>query len=154
MLAHPSLAARQYTSVGIETGVNSANPHKLVAMLFEGAQIALADAIRCVFRGDSERKSHALGKAIAIITEGLLASLDRRVNDPLVEHLAQLYGYMARRLMLANAQENTDAIEEVKQLLQELGQAWDDIAPVRRQQKTITQFLPTPSHINGLPKKP
>lgn len=132
MLAHPSLAARQYVSVGIETGVNSANPHKLVAMLFEGTQVALADAIRHTSSGNVERKSQALGKAIAIITEGLLASLDRRVDDPLVEHLAQLYAYMATRLTKANVHEDARAIEEVKGLLQELSQAWSEIAPSRR----------------------
>jgi flagellar protein FliS len=132
MLAHPSLAARQYASVGIETGVNSASPHKLVAMLFEGTQIALADAIRHIRCGNAECKSQALGKAIAIITEGLLASLDRRINDPLVEHLAQLYGYMARRLAVANARDDMAAIEEIKSLALELGQAWNEIAPSRR----------------------
>ena len=35
-------AISAYQRVGVETGVESADPHKLILMLFEGAQEALA----------------------------------------------------------------------------------------------------------------
>ncbi|MBI2225220.1 MAG: flagellar protein FliS, partial [Betaproteobacteria bacterium] len=33
-----------YQRVGVETGVEAADPHKLILMLFEGARLALAEA--------------------------------------------------------------------------------------------------------------
>lgn len=37
----PSRAIKNYQSIGIESGVVSADPHKLILMLFEGARQAL-----------------------------------------------------------------------------------------------------------------
>ena len=37
-------AISAYQRVGVESGIESANPHKLILMLFEGAQEALAKA--------------------------------------------------------------------------------------------------------------
>jgi flagellar secretion chaperone FliS len=124
-------AAKQYATIGVETGVSAASPHKLIVMLFEGAQISLNEAIRQLQRGDAQRKGAAIGKAVTIISEGLLTSLDLSVNTSLAQQLAQLYQYMIRRLIAANAHDDAAGIEEVKVLLNELGQAWSDIAPTR-----------------------
>ena len=67
-----------YAQVGIETSVVDANPHRLIAMLFEGARAAINLASAAIQRGDVLAKVRAFDKAISIIGQGLQASLDHQ----------------------------------------------------------------------------
>ena len=97
----PTRAIKNYQAVGIESGVASADPHKLILMLFEGARQAL-DCSRLYIQQDKiAAKGEMISKAIMIIDHGLKASLDKSVGGELVERLEQLYDYMTTRLLAA-----------------------------------------------------
>ena len=119
-----------YQRVCVETGVQAANPHKLVLMLYEGALLALSDAKQHMLRRETAGKGRALSKAIMIIDSGLKASLDVKAGGELGERLAALYQYMCDRLLHANLHNRPEIIEEVRQLLMELRGAWEQINPV------------------------
>src|SRR5262245_27872963 len=119
-----------YANVGLETGVDAADPHRLVLMLFEGAMLALADAKAHIARRAPAAKGAALSKAIAIIQDGLKASLDIKAGGELGARLATLYDYMVLRLLRANIENRLDYIDEVSRLLGELRGAWEQIRPV------------------------
>lgn len=125
----PHRAAQAYASVGLETGVPSADPHRLILMLFEAAQVAIADARRYMQLGEIGRKCEAVSKAVRIIDEGLSASLDIGSGGALARSLAELYAYMTRRLLLANARNQPELLDEVRVLLGELKDAWAAIPP-------------------------
>jgi flagellar protein FliS len=74
-------------------------------------------------------KGKSISKAIAIIGEGLNASLDRRVGGELAQNLSSLYDYMVRRLVDANLKNDVTILDEVERLLTELTEAWDGIRP-------------------------
>ncbi|GJL74418.1 flagellar export chaperone FliS [Nitrosomonas sp.] len=116
-----------YQRIGVETGVESANPHKLILMLFEGAQEALAKAKMHIRHSEIARKGEALSKAIMIIDHGLKASLDMNVGGELAFHLQALYDYMTSRLLIANLKNDIEIIDEVNGLLNELYGAWKAI---------------------------
>jgi flagellar secretion chaperone FliS len=118
-----------YQSVCVETGVQSADPHKLVLMLYEGALLALADAQLHMKQRETAKKGRALSKAIMIIDGGLKTSLDIKAGGELGERLAALYDYMCERLLHANLHNRPEIIEEVRQLLTELRGAWEQIVP-------------------------
>jgi len=118
-----------YTSVGIETGVQTADAHKLVLMLYEGALLALVEAKRHMGRRETAAKGAALSKAIMIIDDGLKASLDINAGGELGERLAALYDYMCERLLHANLHNRPELIDEVSRLLTELRGAWEEIRP-------------------------
>ena len=118
-----------YQRVGVETGVQAADPHKLVLMLYEGALLALSEALGHMARRETANKGRALSKAIMIIDGGLKASLDIKAGGKLGEHLAALYSYMCNRLLHANLHNRPEIIEEVRQLLMELRGAWEQIDP-------------------------
>jgi flagellar protein FliS len=120
-------AINAYTNVGLETGVQAADPHKLVLMLYEGALLALIDAKRHMAQGETAAKGKALSKAIMIIDSGLKASLDVNAGGELGERLAALYDYMGERLLQANLHNRPELIEEVSRLLSELRGAWEQI---------------------------
>jgi len=120
-------ATKAYAAVEIESGVHAADPHKLIAMLFQGALLALANARNGMLRKDIPAKGASISKAIMIIGEGLQASLDKNVGGELAQNLDALYGYMCTRLLVANVNDDVAALDEVARLLGELKGAWDSI---------------------------
>lgn len=120
--------AKAYATVGIETGVAAANPHKLILMLFDGALLSLSSAASHMQQNHVAEKGMAISKSIDIISNGLRASLDLKAGGDLAERLFALYEYMERRLLHANLNNDLAAIEEVSHLLGELRSAWEEIA--------------------------
>lgn len=129
MFGSPANGASVYAKVGVETGVAAASPHKLIVMLFEGAMVSISSAIQHMQAGDIAAKGRAISKAISIIESGLRASLDKKVGGELALSLDALYEYMTARLLIANAKNQQDILEEVHQLLKGLKNAWEAIAP-------------------------
>lgn len=122
-------AIKSYAKIGVESGVTAADPHKLIAMLYQGALLAIANAKNGIMRKDISAKGVAISKAIAIIDEGLSASLDKKVGGPLAQNLSALYEYMCTRLAAANLKNDTAALDEVARLLADLKEAWENIRP-------------------------
>lgn len=125
------LAARRgaaaYSSVGVETGVSTADPHKLILMLFEGALLQIGTAVIALEKKDVPTKGMAISKAIEIILNGLKVSLDYEAGGDLAQLLGALYDYMTQRLLYANLHNSRPAMDEVTQLLTDLKSAWEAI---------------------------
>ncbi|MDP2795711.1 MAG: flagellar export chaperone FliS [Sulfurisoma sp.] len=122
-----SSAKAAYGKVGLDIGVETASPHKLVIMLYDGALMALASAGAQLKRGDKMAMSESILKASAIIAQGLRDSLDAKVGGELAVRLAALYDYMCFRLQFANIKCDPGAIDEVVGLLHDLRGAWEEI---------------------------
>lgn len=120
-------AIRAYAHVGIETGVSTADSHKLILMLFQGALLAIASAKNQMLRKETAKKGKSISHAIAIIESGLQASLDKNVGGELTQNLSALYDYMTARLITANLKNDADILDEVTRLLSELKIAWENI---------------------------
>ncbi|MEK6736457.1 MAG: flagellar export chaperone FliS [Pseudomonadota bacterium] len=132
-------AIAAYQRIGVETGVESADPHKLILMLFEGAQEAIARAKMHMQLNEVAEKGQMISKAIMIIDHGLKASLDKNAGRDLALKLEALYDYMSNRLLIANLQNSPEILTEVNGLLAELHGAWkaigkptDEITPALR----------------------
>lgn len=119
--------AAAYSSVGIETGVTTADPHKLILMLFEGALLQIGTAAIALENKDVPAKGMAISKAIEIILNGLKVSLDYEAGGELAQRLGALYDYMTQRLLYANLHNSRPAMDEVTQLLTDLKSAWEAI---------------------------
>lgn len=117
-------AARAYGQVGITSGVDAADPHRLILMLFDGALEAIARARLHLAAGHVAAKGQAVSQAVLIVEQGLNASLDRRAGGPLAQTLTELYDYIARRLLIANAGNDADGFDEASRLLGELRASW------------------------------
>lgn len=122
-------AINAYNKVGTESSVMGANPHKLISMLFHGALLAIANAKNRMLRKETAAKGKSISKAIAIIGEGLNASLNKSAGGELAQNLSSLYDYMVMRLVDANLKNDITALDEVARLLTELTEAWDSIRP-------------------------
>ena len=118
--------AHAYRQIDAETGVASASPHRLVAMLFDNLVDSIAQARGAMQAGRIEDKAHAVGRAVRIVEEGLRASLDPRAGE-LAERLNELYGYVAQRLTLANLRNDLAMLDECQGLVAPLRDAWVQI---------------------------
>lgn len=116
-----------YAQVGMETGVGTADPHRLILMLFDGALLCVASAHQQMEAKNIAAKGENISKAINIIANGLKASLDMTAGGELSERLAALYDYMCERLLFANLKNNPAVLDEVRNLLHELKGAWEEI---------------------------
>ncbi|MDD2407290.1 MAG: flagellar export chaperone FliS [Tepidiphilus sp.] len=119
--------ANAYSQVSLETAVQSADPHQLILMLYDGALMALAQAVVAMEQKDIPKRAQSISRAIAIIHDGLHASLDVESGGELGERLAALYDYMVERLTQANATNNAAAVQEVSGLLRTLREAWAEM---------------------------
>jgi flagellar protein FliS len=122
-------AINAYNKVGAESSVIGADPHKLISMLFQGALLAIANAKNGMLRKETAVKGKSISKAIAIIGEGLNASLNKSAGGELAQNLSSLYDYMVMRLVDANLKNDITVLDEVARLLTELTGAWDSIPP-------------------------
>lgn len=121
--------AESYAKVGLESAVASADPHRLIMMLFDGAIAAISLARLHMEAGDIAQKGASISKAIDLITNGLRASLDMEAGGDLAERLGSLYDYMSQRLLFANLKNSVGALDEVSELLTGLRDAWAQISP-------------------------
>jgi flagellar protein FliS len=124
MLSQNPYGASAYRAIGIETGVAAADPLGLVVMLYDGAIQAIARAESHLAQGEIAARGQYTSKAIDIVTQGLSASLDRKVGGALAESLGALYDYMGRRLFTANLRNDPAIYAEVRTLLLDLRTSW------------------------------
>lgn len=121
--------AQAYRSVGAQTAIAAAGPHRLVAMLFDGALDAMVQAKGALRGGRIDAKCHAIGRAARIVDEGLRAALNLRDGGELAADLQALYSYLGARLTLANLRNDEALLDECHRLLVPLRDAWHDIGP-------------------------
>ena len=115
--------AQSYHKVAVESGVDSASPHTLIKMLFEGAIARLHNAVTCMENQQIERRSELISSALSIIG-GLQSSLDLEKGGALAENLDGLYDYMQRQLFRATVDNDASLIAEVAGLLETLKEGW------------------------------
>ena len=123
--------AEQYRKVGVSSRVVDADPHRLVALLLEGAGERIRRAEACLASGDQALKGKAIGEACAIIGH-LNGSLDHEAGGEIAGNLSALYDYVIQRLTEANLNNDVAALQESLSLLSEIESAWNAIPSDQR----------------------
>ena len=121
-------AAQTYARIGLETSVAAASPARLVVMLYDGALGAIADARRHQAAGKVALRGRSLGHAMAIVREGLRASLDTSRGGEIAHQLSDLYLFIELRLFTANSTGADKPLAEAAALLADLREAWVTLA--------------------------
>jgi len=129
--AHIYNAISRYRQVRTEGAVEEANPHRLIAMLFDGALSRMSLAAAHMRRGEIEEKGAAITRALEIVG-ALRASLDMNVPGGLPQRLDALYDYVSRRMLHANVENDPRVLDEVGGLLRVIADAWAQISPAAR----------------------
>ncbi|MBI3608262.1 MAG: flagellar export chaperone FliS [Nitrospirae bacterium] len=119
----PSQGAQRYQ----EASVQSASPERLIGLLYAEALRCLAEARDAVSRGDESAKRRWMRKSVDVLAE-LLGSLNMQHGQGVAAGLATLYEYLAKRLLQAHCDENTEPFDEIIGLLTPIKDAWDHIS--------------------------
>lgn len=120
--------ANAYRAVGASTAVTDASPHKLVSMLYVGLLGEINRARGAIARRDIAEKGRAIGHAVRIVQEGLLAPLDMNNGGEIAANLQHLYDYVVRKLTFANLHNDDAALGECARLVETLREGWEAIA--------------------------
>lgn len=134
-MSFPPNAAKlaAYRSNSAHAGVETADPHRLVVMLMDGALERIAAARGLMSHGGVAEKAQLLQRAVAIIDE-LRNGLNFKAGGEIAHNLDRLYEYMCTRLMQANATNKPEVLDEVSRLLNEIRSAWLQIPAQGRAQ--------------------
>jgi len=127
-VGHRAPMAAMYRGVGATTAVDGASPHKLVSMLYQALAGEIAAARGAISRSDVAEKGRAIGHAVRIVEEGLVAPLDLAAGGALAANLRDLYDYIVRRLTIANLKSDDAALADCATLVQTMRDSWDAIA--------------------------
>jgi len=134
-MSRHNLAAQQYGAMDLQSRTEKASPHQLIQMLIDGAIVRIRASIGHIERGETVKKAELIGKAINII-DGLRGSLDMEKGGQLSTNLDELYFYITRKLLEANAENNT----QVCSILEEIKSAWDSIKETPEVKKSTSEF--------------
>jgi flagellar secretion chaperone FliS len=121
--------ANAYQQIGLETATAGATPHKLIALLFDGFQDAVARARGAMQARQIEAKGRAIGHAARIVEEGLKAGLNLKDGGKIAADLDALYAYIGMRLTYANLHNDEVALDECARLIEPVRSAWAEIGP-------------------------
>jgi len=114
-----------------ENEILSADPVKLVQLLYRGALDAIGGARQYLAAGDIQARSQALTKALNILTE-LIQTLDHARGGELSQNLLRVYDYAQRLLIDANARQADGPLAEAQGLLATLQEAWKSATTVEQ----------------------
>jgi flagellar protein FliS len=111
-----------------QNAVLTAPPGRLVVMLYEGAGRFLRRASMAMEMGEIAKANTALQRAEAIIDE-LTVTLDFDRGGEIATSLRDLYLFCRRHLNEARLEKDTEKIDQVAGLLDELRDAFAQIDP-------------------------
>jgi len=117
-----------------ETKVKTASQGQLIIMLYNEAVKNLDQGLELLGLNTGEKKSpgniekisNSILRTQEIITE-LIVSLDFEQGGEIAKNLFSLYTWFSKELMEANISQDIDKVKDVRNLLNELKSAWEEI---------------------------
>lgn len=117
--------AGQYGRIDLAGRIQSADPHALVAILFDELLGAIARVRRAVEAG---RAAPALERALDVI-QALRMTLDHDRGGAIAGSLAAVYEEALRQLLLGVRERDTLRVDTALEMIAEIADAWTQIAP-------------------------
>jgi len=110
-----------------ENAVSTQSRGRIVVLLYEGAIKFMKQAIMALEQEDYELKGRYIVRAQDIINE-LNAVLDMEVGGEVAQNLRSLYLFMNTYLSKANIERDTEMLNDVINIMEELNSGWKAIA--------------------------
>jgi len=123
---------KTYQNINVESGINAADPHTIISMLFDGVFQSVSIAKGAIERKELDVKSKQLNKAMSIL-RSLQDSLDMESEPEISKSFNDLYAYCIDRLTEVSVSLDCAIIDEVVNLLKPLADAWKNISESDKQ---------------------
>jgi flagellar secretion chaperone FliS len=118
--------SNQAHSAYLQSRILTADPLELVRLMYQAAIGEVRNARLHLANRDIRPRSQSISKACAMLAE-LTVALDRKAGGEYAERLADLYGYMMRKLTEANFRQRDEPMTEVLGLLSTLLEGWEGV---------------------------
>ncbi len=118
--------ASAYSKLSTTTGVENADPHRLIQMLIDGAIEKINRAKLFMSNNKTAEKGQHISWAISIIG-GLRGSLNMDQGGELSQNLDSLYEYCSVTLVEANVENSLTKLDDVLRVMQQVKEGWDGI---------------------------
>lgn len=119
--------ANAYARMSVESTVMSASPHRLITLLFQGAEDSIRAARLHIEVGNIEAKGQAISKALDIVNNGLSAALDKDAGGEIVENLENIYAFVSNLLMQANRENSVEKLDKASEILETIASGWREV---------------------------
>jgi len=117
---HASMA---YQEIDLHTQIEGASAHELVDLMYKGALTKIARAKGFIQQDNRTEKGQELGKVVLILTE-LLDTINRSEPNQVADNLESLYTYIREIVLAANVENDTEKLDEARNLLNHLRESW------------------------------
>ncbi len=115
-----------YKEIDIQTDVMTASAHRLIQLLFNRCLEHIQNAKRQIQENQLMEKCTSISKATDILEYlRLCLNLEDEKAKSIAGTLDQLYIYIERILLMANADNNTQYLDEATKLLSNIKEGWD-----------------------------
>jgi flagellar protein FliS len=106
--------------------INSASPEQMVALLLEGAQRFVAQAVQAIGRRDVSGRARAVNRASAIVEE-LMVRLNHEEGSEIVQNLVRIYEWWTHEMFEASTKSDSRRMERVSTQMGELRTTWEQL---------------------------
>lgn len=127
-----------------ETSIKTASQGSLILMLYDEAIKQISAALELMVDeeikpSNIEKINNSIVKVQEIVTE-LMASLDLEKGGEIATNLLSIYSFFNQQLLEANIKKETKPLIDVKEMMEELRQAWQQVVntAARPQQAEVT----------------
>lgn len=121
-----------YHQVGVKDQVASAEPHKIIQMLMQGAIDRLAQARGCIERKEYQAKGAHLARAVGIVN-ALRDSLKPVPGaEELTTNLNDLYVFILEQINKASVTNEAQPLIDSADIMQTIKEGWDAIPQAAR----------------------
>ncbi len=104
--------------------INSASPEQMCALLLEGAQRFVGQAVLAIQRRDVPARARAINRASAVVEE-LMVRLNHEEGGPVVENLVRLYDWWTHEMFDAANAFEAPRLERVSSQMGEMKATWE-----------------------------
>ena len=104
----------------------TASPHKLILLLYDGALTNIHHARDALYRKDRTNAHNHMLKAQDILYE-LMSCLNEEQGGDIARNLKNIYLYCIQQLTQANLRKTPEQLDEVEHLISQLRSAWAEI---------------------------
>ncbi len=115
-----------YSNMSAATGVENADPHRLIQMLIDGAIEKINRSKFFLKNKKTAEKGKHISWAISIIG-GLRSSLNMEQGGEISQNLDALYDYCTVTLVEANIENSEEKLDAVLTVMKEIKEGWDGI---------------------------
>ena len=129
------------------TDIETSDPRAVIVLLYEGCIRFLGEALTACQTNQRMEVSNNINRALKIV-QFLSSALDFEKGGEVAENLSRLYVYIRDTLLQANVACDPDKIEESRNLLKTLLEAWREVAhdpQAAAALETRGSFAPSPT---------